>query len=58
MLHIDIDNLAKFILDALNTVAYEDDKQVSVLKSAKLYAEKDSVVVKVKKLTAEDILLL
>jgi Holliday junction resolvase RusA-like endonuclease len=33
----DIDNLIKFVLDALNKVAYSDDAQVCMLKSGKYY---------------------
>lgn len=36
---VDVDNLVKFVLDALNTHAYEDDCQIAVLQSAKRYAE-------------------
>lgn len=35
----DIDNVAKAVLDALNGVAYEDDKQVVILHCEKKYAE-------------------
>ena len=37
----DVDNLAKTVLDALNGVAYEDDKQVFWLESKKYWAEKE-----------------
>jgi Holliday junction resolvase RusA-like endonuclease len=33
----DLDNLVKFVLDALNAKAYEDDSQIAVIKSAKFY---------------------
>ena len=33
----DIDNLVKFVLDALNKHAYKDDGQISLLKSGKFY---------------------
>lgn len=33
----DIDNIAKIIMDALNGVAYDDDKQVCVLEIRKFY---------------------
>ena len=29
----------KFVLDALNAKAYEDDSQIAVIKSAKFYTE-------------------
>ena len=35
----DLDNLVKFVLDALNAKAYEDDSQIAVIKSAKFYTE-------------------
>jgi len=55
MLNIDIDNLAKFVIDALNTVAYTDDKQVSVLCAAKLYTEgQERVKVSIKTLSSDD----
>jgi Holliday junction resolvase RusA-like endonuclease len=41
---VDIDNLAKFVLDALNGHAYKDDSQVSMLYTAKLYTEGDPCV--------------
>ena len=33
----DVDNLAKFVLDALNGVLYEDDRQIASLHVTKLY---------------------
>ena len=33
----DLDNLIKFVLDSLNGIAYLDDSQVAVLRSAKFY---------------------
>lgn len=40
----DCDNIEKIVLDALNGVAYEDDKQVVVLTCQKFYAEQSKVV--------------
>ena len=37
----DIDNILKVVLDALNDVAYEDDKQVVELIGRKYYTESD-----------------
>ena len=37
----DIDNILKVVLDALNKVAYEDDKQVVELIGRKYYTESD-----------------
>ena len=42
---IDCDNMAKIILDSLNKIAYDDDKQVVRLTVEKLYAEDDRVEV-------------
>lgn len=44
----DIDNIPKTILDALNGVAYDDDKQVVHLTVSKRYAEEARVDVEVK----------
>lgn len=33
----DVDNLLKFVMDALNTVLYEDDKQVAAVHAFRLY---------------------
>lgn len=35
----DLDNLVKFVLDSLNSVAYVDDGQVCAIKAMKLYTE-------------------
>ena len=39
----DLDNLIKAVLDALNGIAYNDDKQIVELKAKKIYAAEDSV---------------
>ena len=39
----DIDNIAKTVLDALNSVAYRDDTQVVELQLRKQYSEKPRV---------------
>lgn len=41
----DLDNLAKIVLDALNGVAYEDDKQIISLEVSKHYGEIEQVIV-------------
>lgn len=46
----DIDNIAKIILDALNGVAYEDDKQVISLEVNKMYGEVPKVAVSLQEL--------
>ena len=44
----DTDNIAKTILDSLNGIAFEDDKQVVALLVKKLYGEDAKVVVVLK----------
>ena len=44
----DTDNIAKTILDSLNGIAFEDDKQVVTLSVKKLYGEEAKVVVVLK----------
>ena len=44
----DTDNIAKTILDSLNGIAFEDDKQVVALLVKKLYGEEAKVVVALK----------
>lgn len=46
----DIDNIAKIILDALNGIAYEDDKQVVSLLVNKMYGEVPKVAVSLQNL--------
>lgn len=41
----DCDNLAKSILDALNGLAYKDDKQITYLSIEKLYGEENKIEV-------------
>lgn len=41
----DTDNIAKIILDSLNTLAYKDDAQISRLEVIKTYGEQEKVVV-------------
>jgi Holliday junction resolvase RusA-like endonuclease len=43
----DVDNCAKSILDALNKVAYNDDKQIVSLTVTKEYDLQDSVMVSI-----------
>ena len=43
----DIDNITKTILDALNGVAYEDDKQVIQCAVIKWYGKKSQVVISI-----------
>lgn len=48
----DVDNLAKTVLDALNEVAYEDDRLITGLKVTKAYAkdDKEKMIIRVRKL--------
>jgi len=39
---VDIDNLAKFILDAMNQVVYADDKQVEIMIATKRYDDREA----------------
>jgi Holliday junction resolvase RusA-like endonuclease len=48
---VDADNLAKIVLDALNGVAYEDDKQISKLTVTKVYGKDPRVEVTLRELT-------
>lgn len=41
----DCDNIAKAILDALNGLAYKDDKQITYLSIEKLYGEENKIEV-------------
>lgn len=47
---IDCDNLAKTILDALNEIAYDDDKQVCQLMVSKVYGDEPRVEVTLTKI--------
>lgn len=50
-----MDNLIKFVLDALNGLAYVDDSQVAILSSAKLYTDGDGYTqVRIRKLSHSD----
>lgn len=43
----DIDNIVKIILDALNTMAFKDDNQITKLEVEKIYGEEEKILVKV-----------
>lgn len=49
----DIDNIAKIILDALNGIAWIDDKQVYALEISKIWGAEESVLVGIKKESEE-----
>ena len=46
----DIDNLLKFVLDALNRTLYMDDAQVVSLAGRKLYADKEGIEIDIKEM--------
>ncbi len=50
----DIDNVIKIILDGLNGLAYEDDKQVVAIKALKCYAKEPFVLVQIEKAEEKD----
>lgn len=43
----DIDNLQKFVMDALNSVFYRDDSLICILSSAKLYDDVPRIEIKI-----------
>lgn len=43
----DLDNLIKLVLDGLNGVAYEDDRQIARISAAKIWAENPGLTIKV-----------
>lgn len=47
----DCDNIAKNINDALNGIAYPDDKQITCLMVNKFYSDNERVVVRIEKIT-------
>lgn len=49
----DTDNIAKIILDSLNGIAYDDDKQVCQLSVKKLYGVREGVVVRLEEIEGE-----
>ena len=50
----DADNVMKIILDALNGVAYEDDRQIVALAIRKTYGEKPGVRVEIRTIASEE----
>lgn len=43
----DLDNLEKFYLDCMNGIVYHDDKQVTSLKSKKVYTQNENGIVEI-----------
>jgi Holliday junction resolvase RusA-like endonuclease len=50
----DTDNIAKIILDSLNQIVYQDDKQVASLQINKKYAAVPQVIVNIYEMMPED----
>ena len=46
----DVDNLVKTVSDALNGLAYDDDKQIVELSARKVYACKPGTVIRVREI--------
>lgn len=46
----DLDNVAKIIMDALNGLAYEDDKDIVELQITKEYSDEPRVVIEIQQL--------
>lgn len=51
----DIDNLVKFVLDALNGRLYKDDSQIVSLKAVKQYSETSCIEISVEEIASSDI---
>lgn len=43
----DIDNIEKIVLDAMNSLAFKDDNQITKLEIEKVYSEEEKVYVKI-----------
>jgi len=50
----DIDNLAKFILDVMNKLVYEDDNQITTLHCEMIFSENPRTEIQVKEIEDED----
>ncbi len=51
----DADNIAKIILDSLNGLAYDDDKQIVDLRVFKRYSDNAKVVVELEEINPEEL---
>ena len=49
----DVDNVLKCICDALNKVAYDDDKQIISMNIVKYYSENPCVVIRLEEIEGE-----
>lgn len=52
----DMDNIAKTVLDALNGIAYDDDKQVCTLKISRWYGMEEKLIIDIKSEKNEEFL--
>ena len=52
--HIDLDNLAKAVMDSVIGIAYMDDKQIVSLKVKKYYGKVGRVVIRIKEIEVND----
>ena len=52
--HIDLDNLAKAVMDSVIGIAYVDDKQIVSLRVKKFYGKVGRVVIKIKEIDIYD----
>jgi Holliday junction resolvase RusA-like endonuclease len=43
----DIDNVVKIVLDALNTIAFKDDTQITKIEVEKIYAAEEKLYIKI-----------
>ena len=51
----DIDNVLKCICDALNKIAYDDDKQIINMSISKYYSENPCTIIRLDKVCGEDL---
>ena len=52
--HIDLDNLAKAVMDSVIGIAYMDDKQIVSLRVKKYYGKVGRVVIRIKEIEVND----
>lgn len=48
--YADLDNLAKFYLDVMNELIYQDDRQIVILNTRKLYGDEAKVLIEIEEL--------
>lgn len=54
----DVDNIVKIVLDALNGIAYDDDRQVVKLSFNKFYSTEPRVVIEIEQLDLSEVITL